>query len=533
MTIMTSARNGPAASAAGPPGERLVVGYARVSDDKTGVGGGVASQCEANEATAERRLGRGVDQTYSDNSISAHNGTRRPDFERLLADIAADMIGVVLLWRVNRIFRPEPEDIGQVGEFIALCRRHRVRVIAKSGEYDLESSDGRKAFLTDAVEAGYDSDQRGENVALARRRQARDAKWGGGVRPYGWGLETTIPQYQERNDGKRELLRPVGTDEEGRPVWLDMGAHRPDEAAEIRGWERDLFSGVTMKQITASMRERGVKTAAQADGRVLRRNGRVVESRGWERNSRTIVQILTHPRTSGHAVYRGEIIRRNAYPPIIPEDRRQALITMLKDPKRRTSPGNTPKWLGSLIYRCGVCNTEMRSDDDATMTVRYKEGKPVYRCRISGHCQRLLEPVDAYVESVIIERLSRPDIADLIPHAAVVDVTAIREQIVVLEARKQDAALRFAAGAIDGSMMATITAMIDAQLAELRADLKTSVAQSPLAEFVGADTEQVWKGLSLGRRREILRRLVTVTILPAKRGQRRFRPEWVVIAPVA
>jgi site-specific DNA recombinase len=74
---------------------------------------------------------------------------------------------------------------------------------------------------------------------------------------------------------------------------------------------------------------------------------------GW--NSKTLQQILTHPRTSGHVVYRGEIIRRNVYPPILDEDIRQSLITLFADPARKTSPGNTPKWLGSLIYRCGVC----------------------------------------------------------------------------------------------------------------------------------------------------------------------------------
>jgi hypothetical protein len=43
-------------------------------------------------------------------------------------------------------------------------------------------------------------------------------------------------------------------------------------------------------------------------------------------------QILTHPRTSGHTEYRGEIVRRNAYEPILHEDVRQALITLFSDP---------------------------------------------------------------------------------------------------------------------------------------------------------------------------------------------------------
>ena len=70
----------------------------------------------------------------------------------------------------------------------------------------------------------------------------------------------------------------------------------------------------------------------------------------------------------GHAVYRGEIVRRNAYEPILHEDLRQALITLFGDPARKTSPGNTPKWLGSLIYRCRKCQ------DGTTMTLSRLSG---------------------------------------------------------------------------------------------------------------------------------------------------------------
>ena len=61
-------------------------------------------------------------------------------------------------------------------------------------------------------------------------------------------------------------------------------------------------------------------------------------------------------------MYRGEIVTRNAYEPILPEDVRQALITLFGDPARKTSPGNTPKWLGSLIYT--VRQVRGRDHDD-------------------------------------------------------------------------------------------------------------------------------------------------------------------------
>jgi site-specific DNA recombinase len=128
---------------------------------------------------------------------------------------------------------------------------------------------------------------------------------------------------------------------EDRPV-LDITRHNQAEADEIRKWADDLLSGVSMNHVLRDLAVRGVATVAMTNDRAVRRNGKAAGHGGW--NSRTVRQILTHPRTSGHAVYKGEIVTRNTYEPILPEDVRQALIRLFADPARKTSPGNTPKW---------------------------------------------------------------------------------------------------------------------------------------------------------------------------------------------
>src|SRR5262249_48221949 len=155
------------------------------------------------------------------------------------------------------------------------------------------------------------------------------------------------------------------------------------------------------------LKDRGVLTVAQKDGRVIRRNGREVPHGGW--GSRAIKQILTYPRTSGHSVYQGKIVRRNAFPAIIEEDRRQALIALLADPARKMFPGNTPRWLGSLIYRCGAC------DDGGAMVVRKNgQGRFVYRCRKRGNCTWPAIEVDKYIENVMVGLLHRDNITEMI-----------------------------------------------------------------------------------------------------------------------
>jgi site-specific DNA recombinase len=484
--------------------ERDDAEYARISRDKRGAAEGVETQ-QAENADAAGELGLVIGRSYVDNDLSAYSGVERPEYERLLADIAAGKIGTLIIWHANRLHRSTEE----VNAFIKLARAHQVRLYSatKGAFYNLDKASGRKELRDDTSEAEYESEHRGERVAIARKRQARQGVYGGGVRPYGWGTGTGRVRSVCVNP-KSPAMERVWED---RPV-LDMTRHNPAEAAEIRKWADDLLSGVSMNQVLRDLAARGVATVAMTDERAVRRNGKAAGHGGW--NSRTVRQILTHPRTSGHAEYRGEIVRRNAYEPVLPDDVREALITLFADPARKTSPGNTPRWLGSLIWRCGVCG------DGTTMTVRRnKSGTPVYRCRKTGHCSWPAERTDLYIENVIVARLSREDVAGLIPHEAEVDVAALRDELVVCDARKRGAAQLYARGTIDDAQLETISAELDHRMAGIRADLNAATSHSPLSAFTMTDdARRTWQELPIGRQREIARILLTVTLPPLGRG---------------
>ncbi len=488
--------------------DRPHVGYERISDDRTGTGDGVSSQEIEVDEDAEDR-GMPITQHYADNDTSAFaENRRRADYERMMTRVDQGGIASITAWHANRLHRRSEE----VNQFIKRCRRQRVRVVTvMHGEYDLEKAAGRKALRDDTSDAEYESEHRGERVAIARKRQARRGEWGGGPRPYGWGVDTGRVRSVCVNPKAPTMDRVY----EDRPV-LDMTRHNPREAAEIRRWADDVLVGVPLEQLVTDLAARAVLTVSQAQGRTPKRNGREVEHQGW--NSRTIVQILTHPRTSGHSVYNGEIIKRNAFEPIIPEDTRQALIALFADPKRKTSPGNTPKWLGSLIYQCAKC------DDGTTMTVRRnKQGTPVYQCQKRSHCQWPAKEVNNAVTDVIVERLSRRDAADLMTPAVEVDLPALREQVRALEARKADASRRYGRLEYDAEEYAEIRDAANAALAEIRAEIDNAVSHSPLAAFAAADdVRATWEGLSLGRQREIVRYLLEVKLPPPGRGVRHF-----------
>ena len=486
--------------------ERLDVDYCRKSKDRADTETGVNSQHEENADFAES-IGLTLRRTYTDNDRSAFSGVDRPDFLRLLDDIRANRIRSVTFWHANRGFR----NTDEVNAFIRLCRAHSVKVYSTSkGEaYNLEKAAGRKQLRDDISEAEYESEHRGERVALARKRQARNGDYGGGVRPYGWGVDSGRVRSVCVNPKAPAMDRVY----EDRPV-LDMTKHNAEEAAEILHWEAEITSGVSLAQLLADIARRGVLTQAQKDGRALKRNGKKVDHGGW--GSQTIRQILTHPRTSGHSVYQGKIVKRDAFPAIIPEHRRQALIAILSDPARKTSPGNTPKWLGSLIYRCGACN------NGAVMTVRRdSSGRPVYRCRDKGHCSWPVLDVDKYVENVMVGLLHRDSIAALIQPAKEIDVEALYSEIKTLEAKKKDAARKNTLGIYDDEVFETILATADQRINQIWDELSEGTEESPLTEFARSqDARKTWDGQTLGRQREILRRLLIVTLPPIGRGRR-------------
>ncbi|WP_308218346.1 recombinase family protein [Streptomyces hygroscopicus] len=495
--------------------DRYTASYGRVSLDEQKIGQGVKSQHEENEEFGEEN-NTPVNRRYEDIGISAFSGVERPGYLDLLADIAAGRIAIVIVWHADRLTR----DVGEGHEFIKLCLKHNVRLFSqqRGGEYSFKRANGRADFITDINTANKESGVKSERVALARKRQARNGEFGGGKRRYGWGVETGRYRSVCLNP-KADIDERVYED---RPI-LDMSKHRPDERDEIRHWRDEVLSGVTMNHLLRDIANRGVLTLSEKDDCPVKRNGKPVEHPKWSKA--TIIGILTNPRTAGHAVYRGEIVKWNAYPAIITEDERQALITLFSDPARKTSPGNTPKWLGSLLYECLMCNDGSNQRVDTSTS-----GELIYLCRSCGKGRQSVLLVNEYVEKVLIERLSRPDIVDLISTGPDIDIDALRTEQAVLQQRKTGAADLYSEGKIDAAQLASITAGIDRKLSKNMAELTSAVGESPLAPFAldHERAEETWRGLSLGRKREVIKTLCTVKLdkaPPRPRGPRAKKTE--------
>ncbi len=460
--------------------------YRRISDDREGRELGINRQDEDLDELAARR-GYTIVASYLDNDIGASTRSkkRRDGYADMMADARTGKFKVILAYTSSRLTRRprEHEDLIDLAEGYGIKYEY-----LRSPSFDLNTSAGRRiARILAASDAG-ESEDISERVTRARLQQAQQGRFGGGIRPYG-----------HRKDGS---LHEV-------------------EAAEIVAAANAVLAGSGLRGIIADLNARGVAT---------RRGGRWV--------SVSLRSILLQPRLAGLMSYGGEIIEaldgdhKPLWQPILDRDQWEAVGAILNSPSRRTTPGPTPKWLGSRLYRCGH-----PSHGGGVVTMVHgmagrNERTGTYRC-LTGHLVRAAEPVDDLVERYAVERLSRPDALALITPTASVDLSGLVAEANVLRVRMANLGDVMETGDMGPAEYRTRKTRLAAELAEVESKMTANAGSSPLAGIAGRpDADAIWKSYDLGRRRAVLDALMTVTILPVgKTGRKGFDENTVRIEP--
>jgi DNA invertase Pin-like site-specific DNA recombinase len=441
--------------------------------------------------------------------------TWRPEFRKALAMLRSGQADGLIAVDLDRACR-DPRDLEDLIDVVE-SRTTRIPVESVSGSLRLANDADITMARVMVTVANKSSRDTGRRVAAQRQAKAERGEYGGGKRPYGWG----VPKVDKATG------EPVINEKTGRPV-LDLGRKIDAEAAEVRQMADQVLAGVSLRAVAADLRERGVPSVTGA---------------AW--SSATVRDILKRPRNAGLAVYqvsaaakayrdRGEpvpydvgVIGAGSWEPILLEDTWRAVAAMLADPARRTSPGNTPKWLGSLIYRCGVCAEQGIEETVSVANVSNDRGA-AYLCRNTregvraGHIRRAALRVDDYVTEVIIARLSQPDALTLHQRPQVPDDRdKLNAELVSLRERSEQLAAAFADGAITSAQLREGSGRINGRIREIEAALARRLVRSPLDGLpLGTpDVAERWKRLPLGSQRAILRLLMDVTLLKGKPGR--------------
>ncbi len=379
---------------------------------------------------------------------------------------------MVLTWHTDRLHRSPVELEG----WIDATQAHGVSVhTVKAGPIDLATPSGRMVARQLGAVARYEVEHAIERQKAAKAQAAAAGKFRGGRRAFGF--------------------EPDGI------------TVRAVEAAVIRETVDQALAGESLRSLAAGLNERGVETAGPAER--------------WTPTA--LRKMLTRARNAGLVEHEGVVVADAEWPAIVDPARWRNLVRMLSDPERRTAPMQTSeRYLGSGVYLCGRCadGTPMVLGA-TTRRTRSGERRPAYKCRSSHHLTRLAEPLDEFVRDVVVGRLSQPDARLMLaPVERRVDVETLHEQRADVEARLAELAGLFAEGVLTGAQLAEGTRVLRAEGDRLDGELSATQGVSPLAGFADAeDVAAAWEAAPMGRRKAVIRALMTVIVLPANRGR--------------
>lgn len=453
--------------------------YVRISRDSEKDGLGVARQRRDCEALAAR-LGWQVTQVFEDNDVSASKVTPRPAYERMVAAIRGGLINAVIVWDVDRLTR-QPRELEDVIDF---ANQYGLRLASVGGETDLATEQGRMMARMKGTVARYEAEQLGRR-ARAKAKELAEAGAHTGPRPYGW---------------------QFGPD---RRLVVDE-----DEVAVLRECAERVLRGEGLWRIVNDLNARGVKT-----------------SRGGPWATQVLRRVLLRPRNAGLRTHQGEITGAGQWAPLWDEDYQARLTATLTDPARKSNNrGTAPRYLGTGIYRCGVCSGPLVGVCEHTYTLRSGRTRTypaAYKCPAAG-CMKVtrpMAPVDALVNGVVEALLDRDGVRLLGGDPVVADEA--RARAATVEARLAGAADQYAGGAITADQLARITARLRPELDRERARAAAAMPSG----FDGEAGSALWAKADVETRKKILRVVgMVVTVEPVGAGNgRTFDPDSVRI----
>jgi site-specific DNA recombinase len=413
--------------------------------------------------------------TDNDRSASRYATRRRPAWEQVKHRLATDGIDVLVTWEASRSTR----DLAGFVELRDLCQANGVKLNYKGRTLDLDVTNDRFEASLHAILAERESDETRDRILRTVRSQAAAG------RPHG----RLLYGYNRTYDPQTGALTGQVPD--------------PDEAAIVVEIARRFVSGESVYAITNDLNARCVPLPTGAT---------------W--NETRVKRILTNPGYAGLRVYRGEVAGDADWPPILDRSTFDAIQARFA-PRRGGRGGTDVKHLLSGIARCGKCSGLMYRGHD-------RKGRLVYTCRDGhGHITRSLEYLDAYVTAVILERLATIDFGDLTAEHP--EAVAARAEAAELRQRLDDAASEYSAGNLSASMLGKVEGELVPLIKAAEKRARAATVPPNIGDLAGDGVDERWDALSVEQRREVIRVLVDITVLPSTKpsGSRGFDPDAV------
>jgi site-specific DNA recombinase len=415
---------------------------------------------------------------YVDNDTSASKARgQKTAWAKMLADAEAGRFDVVIAVDLDRLLRT-------INDLMTLTETG-ARVLTVDGEIDLTTADGEFRATMLAGIARFEARRKGERQKRATAQAASLGRRTGGRRPFGY-----------EQDGV--TLRPI-------------------EAEAIRSGYNDFLTGMPLAAIARKWNAQGLVTGQKRYSAAHKG-----EPSPWQAYS--VRMVLSNPRYAGKRAHLGEVVADAEWPAIVEDSTWQAVSAALRNPSRLSAP-KRGKYLLSGLAVCGVCGATAHAGGNA------RKGVPGYRCSGSnGHFSRKSDPVDSYVQAVMVGRLSRPDAKALLTLEKGPDVEALQLEAVGLRERLDALALDYADGAITSSQLRVATERLTLRLTAIEASLADAGRVDVLGPLIGADNaNDVWEFMETSAKRSVINILAKIILHPVGRGTRTFDPDTVGI----
>lgn len=439
--------------------------YTRLSSDPRGRGKSVAEQEQDARADVARN-GWELAEVYCDNNRSASKyATRdREAFRRMVADIEARKLDVVVAWEASRFTR----DTAVYTQLADACVRNDVRYSYNGRVLDLSDPD-------DAFSAGLDALLSEREAGIVRKRVNRthrlNAKAGlpHGLIPYG---------YRRVYDIRSGALVEQVPDEA--------------EAVIVREIFHRVAAGEALRGIARSLSARGVVTPSGADQWTPVSVRRIAERRGY----------------LGKRTWKGQVMEEGGWEPLVTPETFDRCQEILADPRRRAVRSDSRvRHLLTGILQCDECDTRVAA--------AMRNGVLCYVCPL-GHVARKKTMIDDPLCRLIVRMLADPRMAvgaSPVGGALLEEADQIDRDLAQLEADVE-------AGEISARMATAEERRLQTRQEEIAEALRR---QSPLPEVVrnaaGPAAEANWIGMGVEGQRAVVRALFSSLRVVKKKGQ--------------
>jgi len=446
--------------------------YDRVSDDRAH--GRSVSEQEAENRRVVERHGWELAGVFTDNSVGAsrYSRGRRDDWQRLVGALERGEADVLVTWEASRSTR----DLEAYVDLRDVCRRTGVQWCYNGRLFDLRRGDDAFQTGLDILLAEKEVEQTRERVMRAVRANAVAG------RPHG----KLLFGYRREYENGRFVRQVI----------------REDQAAIVREMAARFLAGEACYSIAGDFNDRGIPAP-----------------RGGTWTLSQIRRTILNPGYAGLRVHQGAVIGPAEWPAILDDSTYYACQIKFADPARKTVKDSHTKHLLTGVATCGVCG-------GPTTTTKQRGGYRIYTCKRKFCTARKQEWVDDLITRLIIARLSQPDAYELFQtpdnHEALNSLAARRARLNEF----YDAAAK---GDITAAALGRVESALLREIADLERQVRVSVFPDAVYD-VAQDAEAVWQTLSLRQRREVVRWLVDIRLLPIGRtGRREFDPAGVAV----